>query len=137
MTQGLGIRGVHHIGVVVEDIDAAVSHHLATMGGEVIHRETLPDRGVEAAAVKTGASEVEYIAPLSSDSSIGRFLASRGPGMHHVAWAVPDLTASLVAAREAGIRIIDPEPRIGLHGTPVAFLHPAGMNGVLTELVQE
>lgn len=137
MTDGLGMRSIHHVGIVVEDVDAAVAQHLDTLGGTVLHRATMEDRGVDAAAIQTGDSEVEYIAPLTADSAIGRFLASRGSGVHHIAWAVPDLAASLEAASAAGIRVIDPEPRIGLHGTPVAFLHPAGMNGVLTELVQE
>ncbi len=134
---GLGLAGIHHVGIVVEDVDAALAAHQAAVGGDVVVRAELPEHGVTAAAVRVGDSEIEFLAPLGENSSIQRFLDRRGPGLHHVAWRVHDIHASLSAARLAGLRLIDEHPRVGLHGSLVAFLHPAGMNGVLTELVHD
>jgi methylmalonyl-CoA epimerase len=127
---------IDHIGVAVADLDAAIALHERTYGMPLVHRETIAEQGVEAALLDVGESHVELLRPLSDDTPVGRFLAKRGPGLHHVAYQVDDVDAALRALREQGVRLIDEEPRTGIRGSRVAFLHPAGSGGVLTELVQ-
>jgi methylmalonyl-CoA epimerase len=131
-------RGVHHVGIVVADLDAGIDHYCNVLGATIELRRELPDQGVDAASLHVGGGLVELIAPLdvASDNGVARFLAKRGQGVHHVAYEVDDVAASLEALRAAGVALIDEQPRVGLHGVPVAFVHPRGMNGVLTELVQ-
>jgi methylmalonyl-CoA/ethylmalonyl-CoA epimerase len=124
------------VGVAVEDLDAAIAVHRDTYGMPLVHRETLVDQGVEAALLEVGEGHVELLAPLGSDTPVGRFLARRGPGLHHVAYRVDDVAAALDELRTAGMRLIDEVPRAGIRGTRVAFLHPSAAGGVLTELVQ-
>jgi methylmalonyl-CoA/ethylmalonyl-CoA epimerase len=124
------------VGVAVEDLDAAIAVHRDTYGMPLVHRETLVDQGVEAALLEIGESHVELLAPLGSDTPVGRFIARRGPGLHHVAYRVDDVAAALDELRTAGMRLIDEVPRAGIRGTRVAFLHPSAAGGVLTELVQ-
>ena len=128
-------RGIHHLGVAVEDLDEAVSTYHRLFGGEVEHRATVPEQGVEAAAVRVGSGRVELLASLGEDTPVGRFLAKRGPGMHHVAYEVADVRATVDALREAGATLIDDEPRPGLFGLQVAFVHPDSLHGVLAEVV--
>lgn len=127
---------IHHIGVVVEDIDAAVEAYLKLgfTGGEKTFVES---QNVEIAAMRAGESWVEILSPIDHDSGIGRFLASRGPGFHHIAYLVDDLAGTLDALAEAGVELIDRQPRIGLHDWRVAFIHPRACAGVLTELVEQ
>jgi methylmalonyl-CoA/ethylmalonyl-CoA epimerase len=127
---------IDHIGVAVENLDAAIAIHRDTYGMSLVHRETIEEQGVEAALLDIGSSHVELLAPLGADTPVGRFLAKRGPGLHHVAYRVDDLAAALDDLRVAGVRLIDEEPRTGIRGSQVAFLHPASAAGVLTELVQ-
>ena len=127
---------VDHIGVAVEDLDAAIALHEEAYGMAVAHREVVEEQGVEAVLLDVGESHVELLSPLSEDSPVGRFLAKKGPGLHHVAYQVADVQVALDDAREAGLRLIDETPRTGIRGTQVAFLHPATAGGVLTELVQ-
>jgi methylmalonyl-CoA/ethylmalonyl-CoA epimerase len=126
---------IHHIGVVVEDIEAAVEAYrrLGFLAGEVVRLE---DQNVEIAAMRAGASWIEIMAPLNQDSPIGRFLASRGQGVHHVAYLVDDLQGTLDELAAAGVELIDRAPRVGLHGWLIAFVHPRSAAGVLTELVE-
>jgi methylmalonyl-CoA/ethylmalonyl-CoA epimerase len=128
-------RGIHHLGVAVEDLDAAVETYRRLFGAELEHRQTVPDQGVEAAAVLVGDGRVELLASLGEETPVGRFLAKRGPGMHHVAYEVSDLRAALATLSEAGAELIDPEPRAGLFGLEVAFVHPDSVHGVLSEVV--
>jgi methylmalonyl-CoA epimerase len=129
--------GIHHVGVAVHDIDDALATYLPLLGGnEPVLRRVLADQQVEAAALALGGQELELIAPHGESKALRAFLERRGEGLHHVAWEVRDVELALAAASAAGLRLIDSVPRPGLHGVPVAFLHPAGMNGVLTELVQ-
>jgi methylmalonyl-CoA/ethylmalonyl-CoA epimerase len=128
-------RGIHHLGVAVEDLDAAVETYRRLFGAELEHRQTVPDQGVEAAAVLVGDGRVELLASLGEETPVGRFLAKRGPGMHHVAYEVTDLRAALATLSEAGAELIDPEPRAGLFGLEVAFVHPDSVHGVLSEVV--
>jgi methylmalonyl-CoA epimerase len=128
-------RGIHHLGVAVEDLDEAVTTYERLFGAEVEHRDTVPDQGVEAASLRVGDSRVELLASLGEDTPVGKFLAKRGPGMHHVAFEVGDLHSSLRELAEQGAELIDSEPRPGLFGLQVAFVHPDAVHGVLAELV--
>jgi methylmalonyl-CoA/ethylmalonyl-CoA epimerase len=128
-------RGIHHLGVAVEDLDEAVATYSRFFGARLEHRETVPDQGVEAASVRIGEGRVELLASLGADTPVGKFLAKRGPGMHHVAYEVSDLRAALARLAEQGAELIDPEPRRGLFGLEVAFVHPDSLHGVLAEVV--
>ena len=131
----MAARGIHHVGVAVADLDEAVDTYRRLLAAEVEHRETVAEQGVEAAALRIGDSTVELLASLGDDTPVGRFLASRGPGMHHVAYEVSDLRAELSALAEQGAELIDDEPREGLFGLQVAFVHPDAVHGVLSDLV--
>jgi methylmalonyl-CoA/ethylmalonyl-CoA epimerase len=128
-------RGIHHLGVAVVDLDEAVATYGRLLGGVVEHRAALPDQGVEAVSVVVGAARIELLAPTGDDTPVGRFLARRGPGMHHVAYEVTDVAAALDDLRAAGAELVDEAPRSGLFGLEVAFVHPDSVHGVLTEVV--
>jgi methylmalonyl-CoA epimerase len=127
---------IDHIGVAVTDLDAAIALHESTYGMALVHRETITEQGVEAVLLDVGENHVELLSPLGEDTPVGKFLVKRGPGLHHVAYQVPDVQAALDTLREAGARLIDETPRVGIRDSRVAFLHPASSGGVLTELVQ-
>jgi methylmalonyl-CoA epimerase len=127
---------IDHIGVAVDDLDAAIALHTERYGMPLVHRETIAGQGVEAALLDVGESHVELLAPLAEDTAVARFLAKHGPGIHHVAYAVEDVDAALEQLRARGLRAIDDSPRPGIRGSRIAFLHPATAGGVLTELVQ-
>jgi methylmalonyl-CoA/ethylmalonyl-CoA epimerase len=127
---------IDHIGVAVEDLDAAIALHESTYGMALAHRETVTEQGVEAVLLDVGENHVELLRPLGQDTPVGRFLASRGPGLHHVAYQVPDIEAALAALKAADVRLIDEVPRIGIRRSRVAFVHPKSSGGVLTEIVQ-
>ena len=127
---------IDHTGVAVEDLDAAVALYEGAFGMRLVHRETVESQGVEAVLLDVGENHVELLRPLGPDTPVGRFLASRGPGLHHVAYQTPDIARALDGLRAAGVRLIDETPRIGIRGSSVAFLHPAASGGVLTEIVQ-
>jgi methylmalonyl-CoA/ethylmalonyl-CoA epimerase len=128
-------RGIHHLGVAVEDLDEALATYVRLFGAELEHRELVPEQGVEAAAVRVGDSRVELLASLGADTPVGKFLANRGPGMHHVAYEVDDLREALAHLARSGAELIDDEPRQGLFGLEVAFVHPHAVHGVLSEVV--
>jgi methylmalonyl-CoA/ethylmalonyl-CoA epimerase len=128
-------RGIHHLGVAVEDLDSALSTYERFFGARLEHRETVDDQGVEAASVRIGSDRVELLAALGDDTPVGRFLAKRGPGMHHVAYEVDDVGAALEELNAEGAELIDASPRRGLFGLEVAFVHPDAVHGVLTEVV--
>jgi methylmalonyl-CoA/ethylmalonyl-CoA epimerase len=127
---------IHHIGVAVEDLDDAVSLYAERLGMPLQHRETLGEQGVEVVLVGVGASHVELLWPLAADTAVGRFLERDGPGLHHVAYGTDDIESALQAARDSGLELIDEQPRVGIRGTRVAFVHPKSTGGVLMELVQ-
>ncbi len=127
---------IDHVGVAVEDLDRALELYRDRYGLAEQHRETVEQFGVEAALLGVGDGHVELLEPTSADSAVGRFLEKNGPGMHHVAYQTTDIDATLERVREVGIRLIDTEPRIGIRGSRVAFLHPHDTGGVLTELVE-
>src|SRR6476620_2683745 len=124
---------IDHIGVAVSDIDAAVRLYAEQFDMREQHRETVEDQGVEAVLLEVGEGHVELIRPLSPDTGVGKFIAKNGPGLHHVAYATDDIDATLGAVRDAGIKLIDQEPRTGIRQSRVAFLHPRSTGGVLTE----
>jgi methylmalonyl-CoA/ethylmalonyl-CoA epimerase len=128
-------RGIHHLGVAVEDLDEALSTYERLFGARLEHRETVPDQGVEAASLWIGADRVELLAPLGDETPVGKFLASRGPGMHHVAYEVADVGVALDELAANGAELIDERPRRGLFGLEVAFVHPDAAHGVLAEIV--
>jgi methylmalonyl-CoA epimerase len=130
------LQGIHHIGHAVDNLPGAVDTYVRLFGAQVEHREVVPGQGVEAVILVLGDSRVELLWPLAADTPVGRFLESRGPGMHHVAYQVDDIRAALAAAAEAGAELIDAEPREGLFGLEVAFIHPGSVAGVLVEYVQ-
>jgi methylmalonyl-CoA epimerase len=131
----LEVRGIHHLGVAVDDLDAALLTYERLFGAEVEHRATVEEQGVRAASLRIGGGRVELLEPLGEDTPVGRFLAKRGPGMHHVAYEVRDLDATLAELAGAGADLIDERPRAGLFGLEVAFVHPDSVHGVLTEVV--
>ena len=127
---------IDHVGVAVEDLDQAIALYRDRLGLPVEHRETVEAFGVEAVLLGIGEGHVELLEPVSPDSAVGQFLERRGPGIHHVAYATDDIDSALAAARGAGLEPIDEQPRTGIRGTRVAFLHPKSTGGVLTELVE-
>jgi methylmalonyl-CoA/ethylmalonyl-CoA epimerase len=128
---------IHHLGVAVDDLDEAVGTYERLFGGRVEHRSTLDDQGVEAVSMRVGDSRVELMSSLGDDTPVGKFLAKRGPGMHHVAYEVEDLPAALRHLSDQGAELIDEHPRSGLFGLQVAFVHPDAAHGVLAELVTD
>ena len=130
-------RGIHHLGVAVEDLDEAVTTYERLFGAHVEHRERVPEQGVEAASLRVGAGRVELLASLGAETPVGKFLAKRGPGMHHVAYEVPDVQSALDELAGEGVELVDEQPRQGLFGLEVAFLHPDAAHGVLAELVAD
>ena len=130
-------RGIHHFGVAVEDLDEAVTTYELLFGAHVEHRERVPEQGVEAASLRVGDGRVELLASLGDETPVGKFLAKRGPGMHHVAYEVPDVRLALNELAEEGVELVDDKPRRGLFGLEVAFLHPDAVHGVLAELVAD
>jgi methylmalonyl-CoA epimerase len=129
------VRGIHHVGVAVDDLDEAVDTYRRLFGAEVEHRAAVAEQGVEAASLRLGDGRVELVAALDGDTPVGRFLSSRGPGMHHVAYRVDDVREALDGLAHAGAELIDDEPRRGLFGLEVAFVHPDSVHGVLAEVV--
>ena len=127
---------IDHIGIAVEELDAAIALYEGAYGMEVVHRETVAEQGVEAVLLDVGENHVELLAPLGPDTPVGKFLAKKGPGLHHVAYQVGDIDAALGELRAAGLRLIDETPRTGIRSSRVAFLHPSATGGVLTEIVE-
>ncbi len=127
---------IDHIGVAVEELEPALELYRDSFELHVAHREVVEEQGVEAVLLDVGENHVELLAPLGPDTPVGKFLASKGPGMHHVAYQVTDIDATLQALTQAGMRLIDERPRTGIRGSRVAFMHPRSTAGVLTEIVQ-
>jgi methylmalonyl-CoA epimerase len=130
-------RGIHHVGVAVADLDDAVRTYERLFGGRLEHRSRVEDQGVEAASLRVGGGRVELLAALGDDTPVGRVLAKRGPGMHHVAYEVDDVGSALDQLRRDGAELIDATPRRGMFGLEVAFVHPDSVHGVLSEVVSD
>ena len=131
----MSLRGVHHLGFAVQDLDEAIATYDRLFGAALEHRDLVVDQGVEAASMLVGSSRIELLSPTGDDTPVGRFLANRGPGMHHVAYEVDDVGATLAGLARDGAQLIDEKPRRGLFGLEVAFVHPDAVHGVLTEVV--
>lgn len=129
------MRGIHHVGLAVADLDEAISTYERLFHARLEHREPLDEQGVEAASMLVGQGRIELVTPTSDDTPVGRFLDRRGPGMHHVALEANDLRAALDELEASGVQLIDRTPRRGLFGLEVAFVHPDSVHGVLTEVV--
>jgi methylmalonyl-CoA/ethylmalonyl-CoA epimerase len=127
---------IDHVGVAVDDLEAAVALYSDKLGMPVQHRETVEEQGVEAVLLGVGESHVELLSPLGDDTPVGRFLAKKGPGMHHTAYRCADVAGAIEQCRSHGLRMIDEQPRRGIRNSLVAFVHPGSTGGVLTELVQ-
>ena len=127
---------IDHVGVAVDDLDQAISLYEKTFEMHLAHRETVESQGVEAALLDVGDGHVELLRPLGPDTAVGKYLERKGPGLHHVAYAVDDIDAVLDKLKEAGIELIDSEPRVGIRDSRVAFVHPKSTVGVLTEIVE-
>jgi len=127
---------IDHVGIAVEDLDAAIALYEEQYEMELVHRETVNEQGVEAVLLDVGDGHIELLAPLGPDTPVGKFMAKNGAGLHHVAYAVDDIEAALEKVAAAGIRRIDETPRIGIRESRVAFLHPRSTGGVLTEIVE-
>jgi methylmalonyl-CoA/ethylmalonyl-CoA epimerase len=127
---------IDHVGVAVDDLDAAIALYEKSFEMELAHRETVESQGVEAVLLDVGDGHVELLSPLGPDTAVGKFLERKGPGLHHVAYAVDDIEAALEQVRGAGLELIDSEPRQGIRGSRVAFLHPKSTGSVLTEIVE-
>jgi methylmalonyl-CoA epimerase len=127
---------IDHTGVAVDDLDAAIKLYTEAFGMPLVHREVVEEQGVEAVLLDVGDGHVELLSPLGEDTPVGKFLARKGPGLHHVAYAVSDIEAALATLAGNGIELIDQKPRIGIRQSRVAFLHPRSTGGVLTEIVQ-
>ena len=129
-------RRIDHVGVAVEDLDAALRLYAESFRMELAHRETVESQGVEAVLLDVGDCHVELLRPLGPETPVGKFLERKGPGLHHVAYRVEDIEATLADLRERGIELIDSEPRTGIRNSRVAFVHPRATGSVLTEIVQ-
>jgi methylmalonyl-CoA epimerase len=127
---------IDHVGIAVDELEPAIELWRDRLGMQLSHREVVADQGVEAALLDVGENHIELLAPLSPDTAVGKFLAKRGPGLHHVAYQVQDIDATLEAVRRAGLALIDEQPRTGLRGSRVAFLRPGATARVLVEIVQ-
>ena len=133
----ISLTDIDHVGIAVIDLEAAVAQYASMLGGRPSHRERVEDQGVEEVLFAVGSSSIQLLGALAPDTPVGRFLAARGPGLHHVAYRVRDIGAALEHLRDQGARLIDQEPKPGSRNTLIAFVHPRSMGGVLVELVQE
>ena len=127
--------GIHHVGIAVDDLEAAIARWTSLFGATLEHRERVEDQGVEAASLRVGDSRIELLAALGDDTPVGKFLASRGPGVHHVAFETVDVAAELARLKADGVELVDETPRRGMFGLQVAFVHPEATGGVLAEFV--
>lgn len=127
---------IDHVGVAVSDLEAATALYVGTLGMPMAHRERVESQGVEAALLDVGDGHVELLQPLGADTAVGKFIERRGEGLHHVAYAVEDIEATLERLRGAGLELIDEQPRVGIRGSRVAFVHPRATGSVLTEIVE-
>ena len=127
---------IDHVGIAVEDLDAAIALYSESLGMPLAHRETVDSQGVEAALLDVGDGHVELLRPLGPETPVGKYLEKRGPGLHHVAYAVDDIDDVLGRLEEAGVDLIDSEARVGIRNSRFAFLHPRSTGGVLTEIVE-
>ena len=130
------LNRIDHIGIAVDDLDAAINLYENVLGMKLVHRETVTEQGVDAVLFDVGENHVELLAPIGEDTPVGKFLAKNGPGLHHVAYQVSNIEDTLESLKSDGIRLIDETPRTGIRGSRVAFVHPKSSGAVLTEIVE-
>jgi methylmalonyl-CoA/ethylmalonyl-CoA epimerase len=130
------LQKIHHLGYAVEDLEAASRLYQQRFGARLEEPEMVADQGVKASMFRVGESRIELLEPTGPDTPVGKFLAKRGEGLHHVAFQVEDIEATLGELGRDGVELIDEEPRVGAGGTRMAFVHPRSVHGVLTELVE-
>jgi methylmalonyl-CoA/ethylmalonyl-CoA epimerase len=130
------LKRIEHIAIAVADLDAAIELYKKVWGLEVEHREVVEDQGVEEAMLPLGETYIQLLAPLSADSTVGRFIERRGGGLHHIAYEVDNIEEALQQLKKEGVSLVDEAPRRGSRGTKVAFVHPRGNMGLLVELVE-
>lgn len=130
------LNRIDHIGIAVDDLDAATNLYENVLGMKLVHRETVTEQGVDAVLFDVGENHVELLAPIGEDTPVGKFLAKNGPGLHHVAYQVSNIEDTLESLKSDGIRLIDETPRTGIRGSRVAFVHPKSSGAVLTEIVE-
>lgn len=130
------LNRIDHIGIAVDDLDAAINLYENVLGMKLVHRETVTEQGVDAVLFDVGENHVELLAPIGEDTPVGKFLAKNGPGLHHVAYQVSNIEDTLESLKSEGIRLIDETPRTGIRGSRVAFVHPKSSGAVLTEIVE-
>lgn len=130
------LNRIDHIGIAVDDLDAAINLYENVLGMKLVHRETVTEQGVDAVLFDVGENHVELLAPIGEDTPVGKFLAKNGPGLHHVAYQVSNIEGTLESLKSDGIRLIDETPRTGIRGSRVAFVHPKSSGAVLTEIVE-
>jgi methylmalonyl-CoA/ethylmalonyl-CoA epimerase len=128
---------IDHVGIAVDDLETEVERYRRALGADPVHRERVEDQGVEEALFSAGTSFIQLLGSLGPETPVGRFLATRGPGIHHVAYRVQDVAEALAHLLAEGARLIDETPRPGSRGTTIAFVHPSSMGGVLVELVED
>jgi methylmalonyl-CoA/ethylmalonyl-CoA epimerase len=128
-------EGIHHVGIAVDDLEAAIARWTSLFGATLEHRERVEDQGVEAASLRVGESRIELLAALGPETPVGKFLAQRGPGVHHVAFGTSDVAAALARLHADGVELVDEAPRRGMFGLQVGFVHPEATGGVLAEFV--
>ena len=128
-------EGIHHVGIAVDDLEAAIARWTSLFGATLEHRERVEDQGVEAASLRVGESRIELLAALGPETPVGKFLAKRGPGVHHVAFGTSDVAAELARLHADGVELVDEAPRRGMFGLQVGFVHPEATGGVLAEFV--
>ncbi len=130
------LLNLDHVAIAVEDLDAAIDGYYSRYGVKPLYRERVESQGVEEAMIPVGGSFVQLLQPLGADTPVGRFLQRNGEGLHHVAYAVPNIEAALAHLTSEGVRLIDEVPRIGGRGARIAFIHPSDLAGTLVELVE-
>lgn len=133
----IALTDIDHVGIAVEDLEASIHAYEQLLGVAPVHRERVEDQGVDEVLFPVGSSYIQLLGALAPDTPVGRSLANRGPGVHHIAYRVDDIEVALTHLRETGARLIDEAPRPGSRNTLIAFVHPRAMGGVLVELVQE
>jgi methylmalonyl-CoA/ethylmalonyl-CoA epimerase len=133
----MAVKGIHHLGVAVEDVDESLETYARLFGAEFERREALEEHGVDAVTLRVGGSRIELLGALGPQTPVGKFLADRGPGLHHVAFEVDDVAGELARLAAGGAELIDETPRPGAFGWTVAFVHPHATGGVLAELVSD
>ena len=127
---------IEHVALAVENLDEAIAHYRDVWGLEVSHRERVEDQGVEEAMLPLGDSHLQLLGPTGPDTTVGKFIARKGEGLHHIAYEVDDLEGALAELKAKGVPLIDEKPRLGGRGHSVAFVHPKGNHGLLVELIQ-